>query len=379
MSHAADRYDAIVVGVGGIGSAVVYELARRGERVLGLERYSIPHTNGSSHGYSRIIRRAYHEDPGYVSMVSRAYDRWRALEDRADEQLLYETGSIAAGPPDSDLVTGAVEACRAHGIDHERLDAAETTARFPGLDVPDDHESVYQADGGFVRPEAGIVAHVRLAQRAGARIQARERVIDWQSTTDGVRVSTDKGQYAADRLVVAAGAWTGELVEPLADELSPERQVIAWMQPERPRAFTPERLPVFLVSDEEGVVHYGIPTFGAPGVKFGRHYHLHEVVDPTEMDDEPTARDESVLRAAADEYLTVGDATLMGLETCLYTNTEDRDFIVDTLPNHPDVVVLAGFSGHGYKFAGTLGEIGADLATGEPAAFDLDPFRIGRL
>jgi len=189
MSHAADRYDAIVVGVGGVGSAVVYELARRGERVLGLERYSIPHANGSSHGYSRIIRRAYHEDPGYVSMVSHAYDRWRALEDRADEHLLYETGSIAAGPPDSDLVAGAAEACRTHEIEHERLGAAETNERFPGLDVPDGHESVYQADGGFVRPEAGIVAHVRLAQRAGARIQARERVIDWQSTTDGVRVS----------------------------------------------------------------------------------------------------------------------------------------------------------------------------------------------
>ena len=378
MSHESDRYDVIVVGVGGVGSAVVYELARRGERVLGLERYSIPHTNGSSHGYSRIIRRAYHEDPGYVSMVTRAYDRWRALEEHADEQLLYETGSIAAGPPDSDLVAGATEACHEHGIEHERLTASETNTRFPGLDVPDGYEAVYQSDGGFVRPEAGIVAHVRLAQRAGARIQARERVIDWQSTTDGVRVNTNKGQYAADRLVVAAGAWTGELVESLADELSPERQVIAWMQPEQPREFTPERLPVFLVSDEQAVVHYGIPAFGAPGVKFGRHYHLHEVVDPGEMNAEPTARDEAMLRAAADEYLTVGDATLMGLETCLYTNTEDRDFVVDTLPNHPNVVVLGGFSGHGYKFAGTLGEIGADLATGEPSPFDLDPFRIGR-
>jgi len=377
MSNAAGRYDVIVVGVGGVGSAVVYELAQRGERVLGLERYSIPHTNGSSHGYSRIIRRAYHEDPGYVSMVSRAYERWRALEEKADERLLYETGSIAAGPPDSDLVTGAIEACRDHAIEHERLAAGEANTRFPGLQVPDGYEAVYQSDGGFVRPEAGIVAHVRLAQRAGARVQARERVTDWQSTTDGVRVSTDKGQYAADRLVIAAGAWTGKLVEPLADELSPERQVIAWIQPEQPREFTPERLPVFLVSDHENI-HYGIPIFGAPGVKFGRHYHRNEVVDPSTMDDQPTARDEALLRTAADEYLTVGDATLLGLETCLYTNTEDRDFVVDTLPNHSNVVVLGGFSGHGYKFAGTLGEIGADLATGEPSAFDLEPFRIGR-
>jgi sarcosine oxidase len=134
---------------------------------------------------------------------------------------------------------------------------------------------------------------------------------------------------------------------------------------------------VFLVSDEEEI-HYGIPIFGAPGVKFGRHYHLNEVVDPDEMDREPTARDEAILREAADEYLSVGDSELMGLETCLYTNTDDRDFIIDTVPNHEDVVVLAGFSGHGYKFAGAIGEIGADLATGEPSEFDLTPFRIDR-
>lgn len=369
--------DVIVIGVGGIGSAVVYELAKRGVDVLGLERYSIPHTMGSSHGYTRIIRRAYHENPQYVSMINRAYERWRELEDAYGEQLLYETGSLTAGPPTSDLVDGAVTTCEKHSIDYERLGADETAERFPGIRLPAGFEAVYQSDGGFVRPEAGITAHVRLAQRAGARIRAREEVVGWDSTPTGVRVTTDEGTYEADRLVVAAGAWTGNLVESLDDRLSPERQVISWIQPERPGNFTPDRLPVFLVSDEEEI-HYGIPIFGAPGVKFGRHYHLNEVVDPDEMDREPTAHDEAILREAADEYLSVGDSELMGLETCLYTNTDDRDFIIDTVPNHEDVVVLAGFSGHGYKFAGAIGEIGADLATGEPSEFDLTPFRIDR-
>ena len=377
MRSERDEFDVIVAGVGGIGSAVVYELARRGTDVLGQERYSIPHSMGSSHGYTRIIRRTYHENPQYVSMVNRAYDRWKNLQEEYGEQLLYKTGSLTAGPETSELVEGALEACREHSVPYESIDTDELPERFPGFQLPSDFEIIYQRDGGFVRPEKGIVAHVELAHRAGATVRAREKAVDWQSTTTGVKVRTNKGQYEADRLVVAAGAWTGTVVESVGDLLSPERQVISWIQPEERDNFTPENLPVFIISDGDDT-HYGIPIFGAPGVKFGRHYHLNERIDPDQMNREPTERDETLLRDAADEYLTIANGEIMGLETCIYTNTPDRDFILDTVPNHPNVVVLGGFSGHGYKFAGAIGEIGADLANGNETTLDITPFEIDR-
>lgn len=377
MQSKNDDLDVIVVGVGGIGSAVVYELAKRGKDVLGLERYSIPHQMGSSHGYTRIIRRAYHENPQYVSMVNRAYDRWEKLQKEFGEQLLYKTGSLTTGPSTSELVKGALEACEEHSIQYESIDGGKVSDRFPGFQLPSDFEAIYQPDGGFVRPEKGIIAHVNLGLQAGATIRAREKVVGWQSTTTGVKVNTNKGQYEADRLVIAAGAWTGRIVEPISDLLSPERQVVYWIQPEKPADFTPETLPVFLISDEDAI-HYGIPIFGAPGVKFGRHYHLNEVIDPDRMKREPTEYDEKILRNAAEEYLTISDGQTMGLETCIYTNTTDRDFIMDTLPNHPNVVILGGFSGHGYKFAGVIAEIGADLATGDDVDLNISPFKIDR-
>ncbi|MDS0295478.1 N-methyl-L-tryptophan oxidase [Halogeometricum luteum] len=371
------KYDAIVVGVGGVGSAVVYELARRGKNVLGLERYDIPHSRGSSHGQTRIIRRAYHEHPQYMAMIDRAYDYWERLEDECGEQLLFKTGSVAAGPAASDLVSGARRTCEVHSIPHERIGGAEASERFPGFTLPEEYEVVYQADGGFVRPEAATVAHVRLARELGATVETETEVTDWRSTRNGVQVTTENGRYEADRLVVAAGPWLGKVVDSLASAVSPERQVLSWFRPKRAEDFAPETHPVFLVSDGEDI-HYGFPTYGRPGVKFGRHYHLRERIDPDGMDREATAHDEAILAEAAGRYLAVDADEPLGFETCIYTNTADRDFIVDTLPNHSDVVVLGGFSGHGYKFAGVLGELGAELASGEEPSLDIGPFAIGR-
>jgi sarcosine oxidase len=377
MQLKRDTFDVIVVGVGGIGSAAVCELAERGQDVLGLERYSIPHSKGSSHGYTRIIRKAYHENPQYVSMVNRAYDLWEELQEEYGEQLLYKTGSLTAGPRSSELVQGALEACEKHSIQHEILGGGEACELFPGFQLPSEFEAVYQPAGGFLRPEQSTVAHVELAHRAGATIRAREEVTDWQSTTDGVKVTTNKGQYEADRLVFAAGPWTKKVVESVGDLLTPERQVVSWIQPETPDNFVPENFPVFLLSNEDNI-HYGIPIFGVPGVKFGRHYHLHEQIDPDRMKREATDRDERILRDAAHEYLDISNGKMMGLETCIYTNTPDYDFMIDTLPNHSDVVVLGGFSGHGYKFARVIGEIAGDLIVGDDPEFDISPFSINR-
>lgn len=371
------NFDVIVIGVGGIGSATVYELAKNGENVLGIERYGIPHTKGSSHGQTRMIRKAYHENPQYMDMIDRAYHLWEKLQEEYGEQLLFKTGSIAAGPSSSNLVTGALKTCHEHSISHEKISAESASKRFPGLRLPNTYDVIYQEDGGFVRPETATVAYTELAQQMGATIKTETKVTSWQSTREGVKVKTENDQYKADRLVIAAGAWTGKLVESLESMVSPERQVLTWLPPENEDYFSPKDLPVFLISDEEDI-HHGFPIYGKRGVKFGIHYHLHEKVDPDTMERSANEYDKKILTEAGRRYLSVTNEDPFDFETCIYTNTLDKNFIIDILPNHSEVVVLGGFSGHGYKFAGVIGEIAADLVSGTDPSLDISSFKIDR-
>src|SRR5262245_56890898 len=197
--------DAIVVGVGGLGSAALYHLARSGLRVLGLERFGVPNEQGSSHGITRIIRLAYYEDPSYVPLLRRAYELWRELETVAGDQLLHITGSLDAGPPDSFVFEGSVRSCVEHGLEHEVIDGVEVNRRFPGYRVPPESMAVFQPEGGFLLPERCIVAHVDRAQKLGAAVNTNERVLDWEASgAGGVRVTTDLATYEAERLVLAA-------------------------------------------------------------------------------------------------------------------------------------------------------------------------------
>ena len=191
-----ERYDVVVVGVGGMGSAALHHLARRGRRVLGLERFDVPHEHGSSHGHTRIIRLAYFEHPAYVPLMRRAYELWRELQDSAGEQLLHVTGIVEGGPT---IYDGVLRSCAEHDLSHETLTGAEVTARFPGYGIPADMPVVFQAEGGFVLPERCIVAHVEAAQRDGAVVRARERVLEWDARENGVRVRTDRGVVEAER------------------------------------------------------------------------------------------------------------------------------------------------------------------------------------
>ncbi|MGE3913665.1 MAG: N-methyl-L-tryptophan oxidase, partial [Chloroflexota bacterium] len=275
----ARRYDTIIIGVGGMGSAALYHLARRGQRVLGLERFDIPHSMGSSHGVTRIIRLAYYEDPSYVPLLRRAYELWRELEAKVGEQLLHITGSIDAGPADSQCFQGSRASCEEHALPHEVLTGAEVNQRFPGYHLPDDHLAVLQPDGGYLLSERCIVAHVAAAQALGAEVHARERVLGWESRGDAIRVTTNHGVYESNRLIVSAGAWVGELVPGLKPLTTPERQVLAWLQPQQPDFFAPERFPVFNLQVDEGR-YYGFPVVSVPGFKFGRYHHLSEAVDP---------------------------------------------------------------------------------------------------
>ena len=354
-------FDAIVVGIGGMGSAACWQLARRGMRVLGLERFDIPHAMGSSHGVTRIIRLPYYEDPAYVPLLRRAYALWRELEAASGERILVTTGSLDGGVEDGAVFQGALHSARAHGLAHEVLSGAAVNARFPAYALPDAHRLVLQPEGGFVLSEQAIVAHVAAAQVLGAEVHARERVLGWEAVGDGVSVATDRGRYAARRLVLTAGAWMGEVAPVLASLAVPERQVLAWLQPEDPALFAPERFPVFNLELAEGR-YYGLPVYGVPGFKLGRYHHLGEVVAPDADWRDVGARDEAVLREFAARYFPSGAGPVMALRACLFTNTPDEHFVLDVHPEFPQVVLASPCSGHGYKFCSVIGEILADLA-----------------
>ena len=373
----SQEFDCIVIGVGGMGSSTLYNLAKRGRRVLGLEQFDIPHAEGSSHGVNRIIRLAYYEHPSYVPLLRRAYELWSEIESVTGEQLLYKTGSIDTAPSGHEVFEGSLESCLLHDIPHRVLNHAQINEEFPGYQLPPGHMGLLQGDGGFVLSERSIVAYANAAMSTGAEIHAREVVSGWEPDQGGVRVFTDRGEYTAERLVITAGAWTSGMVPILDDLAVPERQVLAWLQPIDGSLYTPEVFPVFNAYFDEGR-YYGFPVYGIPGFKVGRYHHLEEVIDPDFAIKTVNSEDEAVLRSAVERYFPKANGTTMTLKTCMFTNTPDEHFIVDMLPGTSQVVVAAGFSGHGFKFASVIGEILADLAINGETEHNIDLLKIDR-
>jgi sarcosine oxidase len=360
-----------------MGSATLFHLARRGVRVLGLERFDLVHEYGSSHGLTRIIRLAYWEHPTYVALLRRSYELWRELESLAGERLLHITGSVDAGPEHGAIFQGALQSSELHGLPHEVMDGDELHRRFPGYRLPTEFRCLYQAEGGFLLPERCDVAHVEQALANGAEVHCREPVLEWGAASGQVWVRTNRARYEAGRLVICAGPWSSKLVPELAGLAVPERQVLAWLQPTRPAYFRPGAFPVFNLEVEEGR-YYGFPSFLMPGFKFGRYHHRGENVDPDATNREPEPADEELLRIFARRYFPEGAGPTLMLKTCLFTNSPDRHFILDHHPAHPEVAIAAGFSGHGYKFCSVIGEVMADLVQDAKARHDIDFFRLAR-
>ena len=369
-------YDAIVLGVGGMGSAAVYHLAKRGVDVLGIERYDVPHRRGSSHGETRIFRLTQPEHPEYVPLAQRAGTLWRELEAESGAELLTTIGSIHAGPADGEKVADSIESCEVNDVPYELLTGAELGERFPGYDLPAEYRAVYQPDGGFLACERAVATHVNRAHAHGGTVHARERVVEWRPRESGVEVRTDRDTYEADHLVVAAGAWAGKHLEPLSDALVPERRVMLWLHPDAPERFTPETFPVFSVDVPQGGF-YGFPVYERPGFKFGRSPDVGERVDPDDWQDEPTLRDEELLRRLPENHFAGGAGPTMGMSSCIVTNSRDGHFYLDTHPEYPHVSIAAGFTGHGFKFSSVVGEVLADFVTDGDTDNPIDVHRLG--
>jgi sarcosine oxidase len=378
-----NTYDAIVIGIGGMGSATFYHLAKRGLNVLGLEQFGIPHEMGSSHGLTRIIRLAYYEDPSYVPLLRRTYQLWDELEKEAGKKLFYQTGSIDMGAEDSMVFAGSLQSCLEHDLEHEVLDSKTLNRRFPGYQMPPEIMAVFQPQGGLLVPERCIVAHTEIAQKHGATLHTNEKVQGWDILPDErVQVTTDQGTYTAEKLVICSGAWTSKLVPTLTKKAVPERQVLIWLETKKPEWFTPEQFPVWNALVDEGH-YYGFPEFNptgtTAGMKYGRYHHLEEVVDPDTVDRETYPEDEAMLRAFGERYFPEGAGKTLSMKACMFTNTADDHWILDTLPDMPQVSIAAGFTGHGFKMASVIGEIMADLAQEGTTRHDIDLHQFNRL
>ncbi len=371
-------YDVIVVGLGAMGSATLFHLARRGVRALGLEQFAPEHTMGSSHGDSRIIRETYFEHPLYVPLVQRAHELWRELEGVSGKSLMRIVGGLMIGPPDGMVVSGTLRSAREHGLPYEELSAREVRERFPAFQLKGDLVTVLDPRAGYLDPEACNREHIAGAVAAGAETHFGEAVVDWSASGGGVEVKTRSGIYAAGRLVLAGGAWNPTLLRGLELPLSVERQSVFWFEPGDSRLYDADRFPIYAYEFKAGTICYGFPRLPR-GVKASVMHDGSIVSDPERVDRQ--IRDDEVepLRAALRPVLPdLSDAPVRETAVCLFTNTPDHDFVTDFHPQHPQVLVSSPCSGHGFKFASAIGELQADLITGGRAQFDLSPFRINR-
>jgi len=372
-------FDVVVCGLGATGSAALFHLARRGVRVLGLERFTPGHDRGSSHGATRIFRVGYFEHPSYVPLVRHAQALWREVEAAAGRPFLHVTGILEIGPPDGVLVTGTLAAARLHGLRHEVLPADELMRRFPAFKVPPDYVAVLQPEGGFLDVEPSLAAHVALATAAGAELRCGEAVRAIEPRDAAVGIVTDRGTVEAGAAIIATGAWTNSLIPALP--LRATRAVTGWFEPVDAAAYTAGRLPVFIIESRHGM-HYGIPPQGGAGigagVKVAKHHHRDQTVDPDAVDRAVSATDEHLIRAAIAEHIPAANGRLIDAKTCLYTMTPDGDFLIDRLPGQANIIVASPCSGHGFKFAPAIGEILADLATTGATRHDIARFRLGR-
>jgi sarcosine oxidase len=370
-------FDAVVVGLGAMGSATVSSLARRGCRVVGIEKFAPGHDRGSSHGATRIIRLGYFEDPSYVPLVRAAYPLWRDLAVKSGVPVINITGIVEIGRPDSELVEGTLRASRLHGLSHEVLDAATLMRRFPAFRVPQGYVGVYQPDGGFLRAEQAIRAQLALARDAGAQLRFDENVVAIEPRGKGVRVATQNGVVDARCAIVTAGPWVKSLLPGLPVPIRVTRQVLGWFAPRERALFSPDRFPVFLLQNADGLF-YGFPDDGTSGVKVAKHHHADETVDPDACDREVSAADEAMIRAVLAAHIPAADGPRLSATTCLYTMTPDGDFILDRVPGEESIIVASPCSGHGFKFAPVVGEILADLAITESTVHDISRFAIAR-
>ncbi len=374
----AEKYDAIVAGAGGMGSAAIYHLARRGIRACAVERFTIAHDRGSSHGDTRIIRKAYLEHPGYVPLLHRAYELWGQLQAESTEELFAPVGLLLAGDPETDAMRGQAASYREYDLPHETLNAAAVAARYPDFSLPENWDAFYDPLGGLLRVEDCVRRHAELARAHGAVIYEGEVMRSWQSEGTGVVVETERRHLYADRLILAAGAWAAPELRRLGVDARVVRKVQLWYGGRGVERYRHGEFPCFFVADGENYF-YGFPAQEPWGLKLAEHNISHDVVgDPLELKRELVAGDQTPVLDFLSRFFPALEPQLNKYAACMYTLTPDEHFVLDIHPECPAVVLAAGFSGHGFKFATVVGEILAELALDGDTRQPIEFLRLGR-
>jgi monomeric sarcosine oxidase len=369
--------DCVVIGTGGgVGSAALYHLARRGARTVGLDRFPPGHDRGSSHGDTRVIRLAYFEHPDYVPLLVRAYELWEELAALHGEALYRETGLLQIGPEGGAVVSGVLRSAREHGLEVEALSAREVEARHPGFRVPGGMVGVFERRAGYLRVEECVRAHAGEAVRRGARLEigAGAAVRSFEATGSTFMVTTESGErWEAPRVVVAPGAWAPDLLAGLGLRFEVRRKALFWIDTSDPAHDADSGCPVFLYETPAGVF-YGFPRIApGEGMKVAEHTGGDAVPDPLAVDRTMRPADHDRIAGFLRDHVPGATGRVLRHVVCMYTMTPDQHFVVDRHPAHEGVVFAAGLSGHGFKFASVLGEVLADLAldghTARPIGF----------
>jgi len=353
-------YDAIVLGAGAIGSAALSALARRGARVLGIERFGPAHDRGSSHGRTRMIRQAYFEHPDYVPLVLRSYELWRELEARRGEQLFFESGLLEIGPADGAVVPGVIRSASEHKLEVEEVNAAEVSRRWPGFRVPAGMTGVYEPRAGYLRVEACVRAQLTDATATGAELHTEETVVDCQATAGEITVVTDRGRYATKKLVITAGAWASDWLRELNIAFQVRRKPQFWFATNSPNYRADAHTPAFLY-ETPGGVFYGFPEIDTGEIKVSEHSGGQVVADPLTVNRAVDPADQRRVGDFIAACLPGVSQRMTHHAVCMYTMSPDEHFVVDRHPADQRIAFVAGLSGHGFKFAPVLGEALADL------------------
>ena len=369
-------FDIAVVGLGAMGSASTDALAVRGARVVAFDRDNPPHTLGSTHGHTRIIREAYYEHPLYVPLVRRAYERWDELQRFAGETLLVQTGGVMAGPERGPLFAGALASAQTHSIDHEILSPGELRSRYPAFSPNSDWMALVEKRAGYLKPERAVSAMIRRAGQNGATLRTNEVVRAWKRTGSAIRVESDKGSVTVERLVIAAGPWLPSLLGELKLDipLEIERQLSHWFTPREDHGHF-ANCPIALWEMPGGDVFATFPNDGH-GIKCGMH-HAGAPTAPETVNRQVSASENEAARALLEQVMPGAGGNVAESRVCLYTNTPDHHFIIDWA-EEGRILVVSPCSGHGFKFASAIGEIVAQLAMGENSWLDLSPFSLKR-
>lgn len=368
ISNPIEHYDSIVIGVGSMGSATCYHLAKSGHKVLGLEQFGIAHEHGSHSGQTRIIRKAYFEYPDYVPLLERAYENWSALEEETGISLFRKTGMLYLGKPDDRLIKGVRNSAQKFNLNIQNLSSETLKKEYPQFLIPEGHEGVFEPDAGFLLPETAILSFTERALNFGAHIRIGEKTLKWEHKDGHIEVVTNKDTYNCSKLIITAGAWANKMIQNFRSSFKVTKQTLAWVKPKDEALFELGDFPTWIFDNGNNQgSFYGFPKLseekfnGPVGLKVA-HHHPGPEIDPDEDQRGIPENEETKIIEFLNRHLPEGYSEINSISTCLYTYSKDENFILGPSPESDNVFLATGFSGHGFKFASVIGEILADLA-----------------